>query len=118
MIDSTYFRSRLAADVRAFEQGSIVEVHLLNGQFHRLKSVLEVQEGYAILDVYRARSEEAIARRDTPEEVFGVGNTGDTDRAVVAYESISQVLVIPARNAGARIGFGGGFGNMGTRSGA
>ena len=115
MIDSTYFRSRLAADVRAFEQGSIVEVHLLNGQFHRLKSVLEVQEGYAILDVYRARSEEAIARRDTPEEVFGVSNTGDTDRAVVAYESISQVLVIPARNASARIGFGGGFGNMGVR---
>ena len=113
MIDATYFRSRLAADVRTFEQGSIVEVHLLNGQFHRLKSVLEVQEGYAILDVYRARSEEAIARRDTPEEVFGVSNTGDTDRAVVSYESISQVLVIPARTSSAKIGFG--FGNMGMR---
>ena len=113
MIDGTYFRSRLAADVRAFDQGSIVEVHLLNGQFHRLRNVLEVQEGYMIIDVYRARTEESIARRDSPEEVFGVANTGDSDRAVIAYESISQVLVIPARVTGGRIGFG----NMGRRDG-
>src|SRR5215208_4080055 len=97
MIDATYFRSRLAADVRAFEQDPIVEVHLLNGQFHRLRNVLEVQEGYAILDVYRLRTEDAIARREAPDEVFGVAKGGDIERAVVAYESIAQVLVIPAK---------------------
>jgi hypothetical protein len=108
MIDATYFRSRLAADVRAFEQGSIVEVHLLNGQFHRLRSVLEVQEGYAILDVYRARPEDAIARLDAQSEPFGVAPTGESERAIVAYESIAQVMVIPARTgAFSKIGFGG-----------
>jgi hypothetical protein len=72
MIDATYFRSRLTADVRVFEHGPIVEVHLLNGQFHRLRNVLEVQEGYLILEVYRLRTEDGIAKRDALDEVFGV----------------------------------------------
>ena len=108
MIDATYFRTRLAADVRAFEHGPIVEVHLLNGQSHRLRNVLEVQEGYIILEAYRARGEGEIARRDHMDEVFGVPSDRDIERAIVAYENIVQVLVIPSRPGGApAIGFRG-----------
>ena len=108
MIDATYFRTRLAADVRAFEHGPIVEVHLLNGQSHRLRNVLEVQEGYIILEAYRTRAEETMARREHVDEVFGVPSDRDIERAVVSYESIVQVLVIPSRPGGSpAIGFGG-----------
>lgn len=107
MIDSTYFRTRLATDVATFENAPIVEVHLLNGQFHRLRSVLEVQEGYVILEAYRLRTEEGIAKREATDEVFGVHADREVERAIVAYENVVQVLVIPARLGGsARIGFG------------
>ena len=107
MIDGTYFRTRLAADVGAFEQAPIVEVHLLNGQFHRLRHVLEVQEGYIILEAYRLRSDETMGKPDSGEEVFGQTSNHEVERSIVSYESIAQVLIMPSRRGGApRIGFG------------
>lgn len=107
MIDSTYFRSRLAADIGAFEAPPIVEVHLTNRQLHRLRNVLEVQEGYVIIEAYRTRTDDTLVKREDAEEVFGGMNEHEVERAIIAYESVAQVLITPSKPGGApKIGFG------------
>ena len=107
MIDATYFRTRLAADVKDFAQPPIVELHLTNRQLHRLRGVLEVQEGYLIVEAYRTRTEESLAKRDEAEETFGGASKSEVERAIVAYESVAQVIITPSKPAGSpRIGFG------------
>ena len=57
MIDSEYFRTILQTQVDQIGGDAIVELHLLSGRAHRLRSVAGVQGGYVILDVYRGRGE-------------------------------------------------------------
>lgn len=108
MIDASYFRKQLSRDVADTGGSAVVEVRLLNGQFHRVHHILGVEDGYVTLAVYELRGTEIQWRENWQEQVFD-GNTAiDLSRALVPYESILDVVVLAGRQAGAhsRIGFG------------
>ena len=105
MIDSEYFRTILQTQVDQIGGDAIVELHLLSGRAHRLRSVAGVQGGYVILDVYRGRGEHGsgegywrgkAAKADPGNEAF---------RAVVPSESIVDVTVTPVITGSSGIGF-------------
>lgn len=103
MFDAAYFRSQLAAHIQAAGPKPTVEVHLVSGQGHRVRSVIEAADGYVVLDVYQRRTE--ITRSNTAWQ--GEAAPSDTHRAVVSYESITQVVITASDAADAsRIGFG------------
>lgn len=107
MFDASYFRAKLAAHAKAAGPKPSVEIHLVSGQGHRVRSVVDVADGYVVLEVHQRRSEVTGANTqwegDTPHEA----PLPDTHRAVVSYESISQVVITPSEStATTRIGFG------------
>jgi hypothetical protein len=107
MIDAEYFRKRLAKDVDATGEVGVVEVRLLSGQFHRVHSVLAVEDGYVILESYEHRGNEIIGKENWQEQTFGSDSSNQMSRAVVPYESILDVVVVLGRaGSQARIGFG------------
>lgn len=91
MFDETYFRKSLVDDVSASGGNPVVEVQLVSGHSHRVRSVLQVGTGTVTLETYLTKGDLAHER---PR--FGVveGSTpGDTFRAVIAYESIAAVVL-------------------------
>jgi hypothetical protein len=106
VFDSEYFRTILQADVDAMGGSAVVEIHLLNGQAHRLHSVLSVHTGYATFEAYKD-SPDAPTRRPRWKEEVSAGETPhETQRAVIPYEGIVNVAISAARPEGAgRIGF-------------
>ena len=108
MIDSTYFKKQLPRDVAAFADSAVVEVRLRSGQFHRVHTVLDIQEGYVILEAYEFRSNEVVWKENWQEQVLVGKAASDVSRAIVPYESILDVVVLPGRRAEKqpRIGFG------------
>ena len=108
MFDAKYFRSGLQADVDAVGGSAVVEVHLANGRVHRVRSVVETQDGYVRLEAYEARGDEAVRRPRWQEKTPDGKAPQETERAVVAYEGIVNVVIIPVRpGAGPKIGFAG-----------
>jgi hypothetical protein len=100
VFDAAYFRTGLPSQLEAAGPEPSVEVHLVNGQ---------AADGYAVLEVYQRRAEmsgvkahwrgSAAAAVENPVE--------ETQRAVVAYESIAQIVITPTQSAPAvKIGFG------------
>lgn len=107
MIDSAYFRHQMPRDIASAGETAVVEVRLLNGQFHRIQSVLGVEEGYVSLQAYEPRTADGQWKDNWQEQVFGGKAPNEVRRAVVAYESILDVLVLPGKTGGQpRIGFG------------
>lgn len=108
MFDAAYFRSQLAAQAQAAGPKPTVEIHLLTGQGHRVRSVIEAADGYVVLDVYQRRSE--VTGANTAWEGGAAPDTGvatETHRAVVSYESITQVVITATESSETtRIGFG------------
>jgi hypothetical protein len=106
MFDAKFFRSRLPADVKAAGAGATVELHVVSGQGHRVRSVIEALDGYVVLEVHRRRAETAGAKMHWEGEPAKV-ESPDIHRAIVAYESIAEVMVVPSEAVNAtRIGFG------------
>ena len=107
MIDASYFRKQLSHDVAAAGDSAVVELRLLNGQFHRVHHVLSVEDGYITLAVYELRGTEIQWRENWQEQIFD-GKASDVSRAVVPYESILDVVVLAGHPIGghSRIGFG------------
>ncbi|GAC1514632.1 MAG: hypothetical protein NVS1B4_02740 [Gemmatimonadaceae bacterium] len=106
MFDSEYFRNALQADVDAVGGSAVVEVHLLNAQSYRLRSVLAVHNGYVSLEAYQDRSD--VERRPRWKEPVRDGiNPHETERVVMAYDGIANVIITPSRPAAAAAGFGG-----------
>jgi DNA polymerase/3'-5' exonuclease PolX len=106
MFDAKFFRSRLPADAKAAGAGATVELHLLSGQGHRVRSVVEALDGYVVLEVHRRKAETAVAKTHWEGEVAKT-ESPDVHRAVVAYESIAEVVVVPPESVSTtRIGFG------------
>ncbi|HEX4682924.1 MAG TPA: hypothetical protein VH277_09460 [Gemmatimonadaceae bacterium] len=110
MFDATYFRSQLTTHVQAAGPKPTVEVHLVSGHGHRVRSVLEVTDGYVVLEEHQRHAETTGANvaweGSAPEPTAGTANT---HRAVVSYESITQVVITPSETGGTtRIGFGAG----------
>lgn len=106
MFDSEYFRTALQADVEAVGGSAVVDVHLQNGQMHRIRSVLAVHSGYATFESYRSRGDDASRRPRWMEPAVAGQASREIERAVVAYEAIVNVVIAPIRpDAAAGIGF-------------
>ena len=91
MFDANYFRTALLSDIKAAGGSPVVELSLLNGHVHRVRSVAEVAEGYVTLAVHPIRGDLSHER---PR--FGTAGNGETVRVTVAYDSIAAVLFDPA----------------------
>jgi hypothetical protein len=108
VFDSEYFRTVLQSDVNAMGGNATVEVHLLNGVVHPLHSVLSVQNGYATLEAYQNRGDDQLSKPRWREVRADGKPSHETQRVVVAYESIANVVITATRpDAAPRIGFGG-----------
>ena len=105
MLDAKYFRTTLPAHAKSAGAETTVEVQLINGQAHRVRSVIEAADGYVVLDLHHRHG-------DMPgEKVYWLGDKSepqeDAARAVVSYDAIAQVVIIPSRTGStSRIGFG------------
>ena len=107
MLDSEYFRTALQADVDAAGGSAVVTVHLVGGRTHRLRSVVAVHAGYVTAEAYQSRAEMPVREPRWREEPGRGGAAHPIERAVIAYESIADVTITPARaEAGSGIGFG------------
>ena len=103
MFDASYFRTVLTRDVTATGGSPIVEVVLRSGHVHRVRSVVDVGEGWVTLETYQVKGDLSHER---PR--FGTAETShELVRAVVAYESIATIVLDPApAQTRARPGFG------------
>jgi hypothetical protein len=109
VFDSEYFRTILQADVNAMGGHAVVELYLLNGLTHRLHSVVSVQSGYVTLESHQSRGDDSLTSKPRWKEERGEGKSPlETQRVVVAYESIANIVITATRpTAASRIGFGG-----------
>ncbi|MDB4880929.1 MAG: hypothetical protein JWL60_2375 [Gemmatimonadetes bacterium] len=103
MFDANYFRSSLPRDIEATGGSPIVEVVLRGGHVHRVRSVVDVGDGWVTLEVYQVKGDLSHER---PR--FGTAATAhELVRAVVAYESVATIVLDPApTQTRARPGFG------------
>lgn len=91
MFDENYFRKTLLEDVSDAGGHPVVEVQLMSGHSHRVRSVVQVGTGTVTLETYVTKGDLAHER---PR--FGIAESsaeGDTFRAIIAYESIAAVIL-------------------------
>jgi hypothetical protein len=103
MFDANYFRQTLQRDVEAAGGSPIVELLLTGGHVHRVRKVIEVDEGRVTVEAYQMKGDLAHQR---PR--FGQTSSApyETLRVVVSCESIVAVVLDPAPAAPrARPGF-------------
>ena len=95
MFDESYFRTTLHRDVEAAGGQPVVEVQLISGHAHRVRSIVEVGSGMVTLETYLTKGDLAHERPrfGAPEVDAG---PGDTFRTVIAYESIAAVILDPS----------------------
>src|SRR6185436_12070792 len=106
VFDATYFKKTFPTHVQAAGAEATVEVHLLNGQAHRVRSIVEVADGYVVLEVYQRRPEMTGARLHWQGASAGAAAPNEIHQAMVSYEGITQLVVTPAEDkAISRIGF-------------
>jgi hypothetical protein len=107
VFDSEYFRTILQADVDALGGSAVVTLNLLSGRRHRLRAVTSVHSGYVTGEAYQSHPGEPTREPRWKADLKVGGITHETERAVVAYESIADVTVTPAKPDGSSaIGFG------------
>jgi len=107
MIDARYFREQLARDVQAMGDRAVVELRLLGGHVHRVRSVVDVSDGHVTVERFQTRTEEGSWEGDGWREQVMGAPAKDTERVIVPFESILDVILSPGRAAaGSRIGFG------------
>jgi hypothetical protein len=100
MFDANYFRTALSADVEATGGSPVVEISLVNGHVHRVRSVADIGQGYVTLIVHVTRGDLSHER---PR--FGT-DSSESVRVAIAYDSIVAVLLDPApENVRTRPGF-------------
>ncbi|MEP7000773.1 MAG: hypothetical protein ABI969_09855 [bacterium] len=105
MFDENYFNTALLRDVEATGGHPIVEVQLISGHAHRVRSVVDVGSGTVTLETYLTKGDLAHERPKFGEPQSGAGPQ-DTFRAVIAYESIAAVILDPSPSqVRARTGF-------------
>jgi hypothetical protein len=93
MFDANYFKKGLQRDVEAAGGSPIVELLLVGGHVHRVRSVLEVEDGRVTFEAYQMKGDLAHQR---PR--FGESSEApnDTFRVVVSCESIVAVVLDPS----------------------
>ncbi|MEO5818526.1 MAG: hypothetical protein ABIT20_24870 [Gemmatimonadaceae bacterium] len=105
MFDETYFRTTLQRDVEATGGHPVVEIQLLSGHAHRVRSVVEINAGSVTLETYLAKGDLAHERPRFGEP-HRDGVDTDVFRAVIAYESIAAIILDPTQSqVRARPGF-------------
>lgn len=93
MFDANYFRSHLQRDVDAAGGAPIVELLLVGGHAHRVRSVLAVEDGRVTFEAFQMKGDLAHQR---PR--FGQSSAApfETFRVVVSIESIIAVVLDPS----------------------
>jgi hypothetical protein len=97
MFDEKYFRTTLQRDVEATGGHPVVEIQLLSGHAHRVRSVVEINSGSVTLETYLAKGDLAHERPRFGEPHHD-GVDSDVFRAVIAYESIAAVILDPTQS--------------------
>jgi hypothetical protein len=107
VFDAAYFRTGLPSQLEVAGAEPSVEIHLVNGQAHRARSLVEAADGYAVLEVYQRRAEISGVKAHWLGAASANKTPDDVQRAVIAYESIAQIVITPTQVAEAvKIGFG------------
>jgi hypothetical protein len=96
MFDGNYFKKTLPRDVEAAGGSPIVELLLVGGHVHRVRSVLDIDDGRVTFEAYQMKGDLAHQR---PR--FGQTSSApyETFRVVVSCESIVAVVLDPAPSA-------------------
>jgi hypothetical protein len=106
VFDASYFRKGLAAHADAAGAGATVEIHLVSGNAHRVRSIVEVTDGYVVLEVYQRRPEMSRMQNPWHGSASPAATPNEIHHAVITYESIAGLLITPAEDrATSRIGF-------------
>lgn len=106
MLDFNYFKTQLAHDA-VFEENLLVEVVMTNGHTHHVRSVVEVRDGYVVLEVFQRGGDHVVQRPQWQRDQRS-GELHATSRAAVSYESIAAVVIGPSPDAQDRqVGFSG-----------
>jgi len=105
VFDKSYFEDGLPAQIKAAGADPTVEVQLVNGQGHRVRSVIDAADGYVVLEAYQRRAE--ITGTKGRWQGGGKPGANEVHLAIVSYDSISQIVITPTEEVdGPRIGFG------------
>lgn len=96
MFDGNYFKKILQRDVDAAGGSPIVELLLVGGHVHRVRSVLDIDDGRVTFEAYQMKGDLAHQR---PR--FGQSSAApyETFRVVVSCESIVAVVLDPSPSA-------------------
>ena len=106
MFDAKNFRNALVARADASGAGATVEIHLVNGHAHRVRSIVEVTDAYVVLEVYQRRPETSGMHTHWHGAAPPAAAPNEIHHAVITYESIANLLITPAEDkASSRIGF-------------
>jgi hypothetical protein len=107
VFDKLYFEAMLAQHIQAAGPEPTVEVHLVNGQGHRVRSVLQTADGYLVLETYQRRAEITGTKGRWQGESEPSAKADDLHHVIVSYDAISQIVITPTETTeGPRIGFG------------
>ncbi|HET9013367.1 MAG TPA: hypothetical protein VFN38_16200 [Gemmatimonadaceae bacterium] len=93
MFDANYFRTLLTRDIEAAGGSPIVELLLVGGHVHRVRSVVAVDDARATFEAYQMKGDLTHQRprfgqaADGPHETF---------RVVVSLENIVAVVFDPS----------------------
>ncbi|NUO38479.1 MAG: hypothetical protein HOQ17_10100 [Gemmatimonadaceae bacterium] len=93
MFDANYFRTVLPRDVEAAGGSPVVELLLVGGHAHRVRSVVDVADGRVTFEAYQMRGE---LTHNRPRYGQTADASNETFRVVVACESIVAIVLDPA----------------------
>jgi hypothetical protein len=93
MFDTNYFRKTFPRDVEAAGGSPIVELLLAGGHVHRIRSVVDVDDGRATFEAYQMKGDLTHQR---PRFGQSSGLPQETFRVVVSCESIVAVVFDPS----------------------
>lgn len=93
MFDAHYFQKTLPQDVKAAGGAPVVDVVLLNGHAHRVRSLLDIADGHVTIEAYIVQADLAHHR---PRFGGTAGEPHETFRVALAYEAIAAVMLDPS----------------------
>jgi hypothetical protein len=96
MFDADFFSTRLRRDTDAMGGDPIVEISLLNGHTHRIRSVVDVTSGYVVFEAYHLKGDLAHQRPRFAESGSKARDDESVFRVSASYESISAVVIDPS----------------------
>jgi hypothetical protein len=106
VFDKTYFNTVLEKQIDAAGHEPTVEVHLVSGQGHRVRSIVDAADGYVVLETYQRRAELTSRQGRWIGTIEKSPGEHELHHAVVSYHTISQIVITPTDvHEGPRIGF-------------